>query len=236
MGNLTRVERAAVACVARRFATTWEARGERGTAASMTIDGRRIGLQVLATTRKKGAPRSRPRLRFDRVVLEIVRRLHASLDELVPGDQVLMITITAPIRQAGRTATEIAQRVRGRLRRRAPWRELRATLHGNRIRAARVTGVSQRAPRLIVLVHNPDPEDVPAVLFALMRSLLGFGVPATAAGPAREYARGRWLVLAPGEGLSHAPTLKQILAQLGIEEGFARILLVSPGGRVQTLA
>jgi len=236
MGNLTRADRAAIECVARRFSATWAAASECSAGVRMTLDGRPITLEVLAMGHGKRPPRSRPRLRFDRVVLEIAGRLHTALDPHVPSDECLMITITAPILQPGKTAAVIVERVRGLLRGGSARVRLRATVYGNRIRAMGVTSVSTGAPRLVVLVHNPNSEtDVPAALFGLMRALLERVAPSADAGAGRGSGHDRWLVLAPGEGLSHAPTLRQILTRIGIADAFDRILLVSPGGDVETL-
>lgn len=203
----------------------------------MTIGGKRIAAEVATIRQKRGAPGGRPRLRFDRVVVELIERLRSDLHELIPRGQAVMITCTAPILQPGKTAGAIIESVRGRLERRSARMEIDEALFGNQIRASLVTDVPERAPKVIVFVHNPDPQtDIPGVLFHLTRSLLE-AVDAAADGRKRKRSMGdRWLVLVPEHGQPHVATLRHIVSQLGIAADFDRVLLVLAGGGVETLA
>jgi hypothetical protein len=90
------------------------------------------------------------RLRFDRVVVRVVGRLKAALADIVPQDQTVIVTITAPIRLPAKTAAELESLARGG--------DFSGIVHGNQVRVHRVTGVPSSAPRVIGFVHNPDSD------------------------------------------------------------------------------
>ena len=102
------------------------------------------------------------RLRFDKVVVRVVGRLKAALADIVPQDQTVIFTITAPIRLPGKTATELES-----LARRG---EFSGNVHGNQVRVHRVTGVPSTMPRVIGFVHNPDSDS--GVILAMTESRL----------------------------------------------------------------
>ena len=98
---------------------------------------------------------SRAGLRFDKVALGLVRRLQASLESSVPDDRILVVTCTAPIRLAAKTAAALEEKIRSDLARRSAALERTYTIHGNRLRVRLVTGGGKRGAKVVGFVHNP---------------------------------------------------------------------------------
>jgi hypothetical protein len=94
------------------------------------------------------------RLRFDKVVLRLIGSLKAALAEIVPEDQTVIFTLTAPIKLPAKTTTAIEGLVREGL----PGSEVRIVVHGNHVRLRRVSGVPAEMPRVIGFVHNPESD------------------------------------------------------------------------------
>jgi hypothetical protein len=92
------------------------------------------------------------RLRFDRVVRGLTDRLKTDLAKLVPKDQTLLFTITAPIRVPGKTADALE----GRAPRAIEVGEWRGEVYGNAVRIRCLAGVAPRRPRVMGFVHNPE--------------------------------------------------------------------------------
>jgi hypothetical protein len=90
------------------------------------------------------------RLRLDKVAVRVVGRVKAALADIVPPDQTVVFTLTAPIRLPAKMAAELARLARGG--------DFSGTVHGNQVRVHRVTGLSSSAPRVIGFVHNPDSD------------------------------------------------------------------------------
>lgn len=172
---------------------------------------------------RSGRPRATVlRLRFDRVVLATARRLRADLTPSVPAQATLVVTLSAPIRVAARTAAMIVASARPRLvaRSRAI---LRQSIYGNDVRIGLLAGTGSDAARLACFVHNAD-SDVPFLL-ACCRRLLA------KAAPAPGTRSRRWLVLVvPVPGFERM--LLEIVAELGIGREYRRIFLVGVAGRV----
>ncbi|MCA1490152.1 hypothetical protein I6F11_04360 [Ensifer sp. NBAIM29] len=108
------------------------------------------------------------RLRFDKVALRLIENLQSALAGIVPEDQTLIFTLTAPIRLPAKTAIAIE----GLVRDGPPDSEVGNTIHGNHIRLCRVTGVSAKMPRVVGFVHNPD-SDASLILTLAEARLLG---------------------------------------------------------------
>ena len=136
-------ESPAIDAVAAHFSAKWKA-GEAGSDAMLSLGGRRIALRVVTIRRRKGADPAKPRLRFDKVAIELVDRLQTRLTEAVPDGTTVMATVTAPIRLSGKTALEIEYRIRPLLARRAA--EFEDTILGNdvRVRIATIPALRTR--------------------------------------------------------------------------------------------
>jgi uncharacterized membrane protein len=160
----------------------------------------------------------KPRLRFDRVVLSLTRRLQEALADAVPEGRTVLVTVTAPIRLAAKTAEALEAAIRAGLARRAAL-DLADTVHGNRVRARLVKGGSG----VIVFVHNPET-DAQALLDRAQTLL---AATARHAGEPES-----WLVLDDADGLAYLEVYRHICAGTA---GFAKIFGVFAGGRVETI-
>jgi hypothetical protein len=216
-------EQAAIAAVAREFTADWNGR-------YLVLDGRLIALEIVALGQKAARDDSvRPRLRFDRVVLRLFADLRAAVSDVIAQDQAVIVTVTAPVRMGGKTAEAIADRIRGGHRR----GDVNATIHGNQVQLRRIARVPKQMPKLIGFVHNPETD--PGPILNLMQAMLrGIGE-AMLQRKAGSATRERWLILSNPNGHLHADTYRRIWEQIAIPSGFAKILVVLPGGKVADL-
>lgn len=106
-----------------------------------------------------------PRLRFDRVAQRVVRDLQATLRSATPTNAVLIVTVTAPIRLPARTVAELGRQLASPVD-----GNFDKIICGNRVRARMVRRCIRGAPKVVVFIHNPDPD--PAGLFELAEELL----------------------------------------------------------------
>jgi hypothetical protein len=81
-------------------------------------------------------------------------RRPATLAGIVPEDQTVIFTLTAPIKLPAKTAAAIEGLVRDGL----TDSEVRNTTHGNHVRLRRVAGVPAEMPRVVGFVHNPEAD------------------------------------------------------------------------------
>jgi hypothetical protein len=108
------------------------------------------------------------RLRFDKVVLRVIGDLRASLVDIIPDNQTVIFSLTAPIKLPAKTTAAIDGLVRGGL----PHGDVRDTIYGNHVRFRRVAGVPADMPRILGFVHNPE-SDAGLVLDLAEARLLG---------------------------------------------------------------
>jgi hypothetical protein len=223
---VTEQERAALEAVARRFSATWEQGGDPP-AAYLTVDGKRIAI-ALATLKAGQGETAKIRLRFDKVVIRLMDRLQATLGEIVPDGTTVLLTITAPIRLASKTAAALEDKVQALLGWRSPVRDEEDTIHGNRVRIRLVRHGSERAPKLIGFVHNPDSD--PLRLLDMTNELLDLlgAVPGRRAGD-------RWLVLTSAGGAAYLDAYRYIVSQLRTATDFTKILMVLGDGPIAVL-
>jgi hypothetical protein len=225
-------KRKAIEAVARHFAAEWEGGGSRSDG-YLTIEGKRIAIEV--SILKQGiVGRDKPRLRFDRVVLSLKRRLQSNLRDTVPDGKAVIVTVTAPIRVPSKTAVVLEENVRSCLLRQTARVDVAASINGNRTRIRVVRGVPSGASKVIVFVHNPET-DADVLLDVTQSMLECLGEAAGKIAP-RKSTGDRWLVIANDGGLSHIDTYRQVYSQLSISTDFKRILMVLGGARVEALS
>jgi hypothetical protein len=106
------------------------------------------------------------RLRFDRSALRLVNGLKATLADVVPVGQAILLTIAAPIKRRANTAAALETLVRGGL----PDGEVREVIHDNHVRLLRVINVPAHMPKVVGFVHNPESDA--GTILALARSYL----------------------------------------------------------------
>ena len=180
----------------------------------LKIAGRRISMSVLALE-----GRQEPRLRFDRVASALIRRLQDSLATALPEGKVVVVTVTAPIRQSSKTAAALEVAIRALLgTRRNRWR---AQIEGNGIEVRVMKGGGRGTSRLIGFVHNPQPDA--SLLFDVTQALLRcMG--------ARAVGAERWLIISNQDGRAPFQTIRQVCVALCASRVFQRILLEEPQG------
>jgi hypothetical protein len=222
-----KVAQAAIEAVARRFSGNLD-QGP-GPKAVLTLGGRRAVLDVM-TMRARAPSRARvigPRLRFDKVALSLVARLRTALWEFVPDDRTIVVTVTAPIRVPAKTAAAVEEKVHRLLTNRARPARLRAMIHGNQVQVRILPGGTRRTSKVVGFVHNPDSDA--SVLIGLTRRFLA------CIGSGRRVAGERWLVIANQAGLLPPETYRHVCSGLALRTVYERLLVVLPGGRIESL-
>lgn len=160
-----------------------------------------------------------PRLRFDKVATGLVKRLQGALSNSVPEDKVVVVTITAPIRQDSRTREALLSNITRLLDTgRARWRSL---IEGNRVDVRVLDGNVRGPQRFIGFVHNPKPD--PEILFDVTKSVLAL---MAVANPSAE----RWLIVANEDGSRPVETIRQVCLALNAKTVFKRILSAEARG------
>lgn len=219
---------AAVTSVAKHFGATVSQETNRR-AAFLLIGRRRIAVDValIESQIPKGSRLKPPRLRFDRVVLQLVERLRTQLQDAVPGGVTVVLTVTAPIRLASRTAATVEERIRALLGKQAGRQGLSETINGNEIQLRLMRGGKTSTSRLAGFVHNRDSDST--ILFDLAHTLLerlrkGFSGDAEG-----------WLIVAMEDEPSWTQTYRHVCAQLVAQTDLRRVVLVDSDGAVSTL-
>jgi hypothetical protein len=236
MSRLKDQEKVAVEAVARHVSSTWE-EGDKGSPdAYLMIAGKRIAVDVMVMD--EGASSrgdlKKPRLRFDKVALRLVKDLQLALSPYIPDGEALILTITAPIRLRSMTAGALANMVRDGLASDPVRVDIEDTIHGNQVRARLVQGVSAPTSKVFGFVHNPESD--PDLVMRLTQSLLHcIGAAAEKRSP-EKFTGDRWLVVTSAERVSDIETYRHVYDQLSISTSFTRILMVLAGGRVETLS
>jgi hypothetical protein len=231
---LSKQERGAIEAVARHFSAVLEVSAS-SPHVYVTIAGKRIRVLVTTLRQRVAHPpaNTKPRLRFDRVAVGLVGRLRAALSESVPDGETVIVTVTAPIWLASKTAATLEEAIPGFLADRSARARFTRTIHGNRVRVRVIKRGSSGASKVVGFVHNPDSDS--SVLFDVTESLLacfdGAAIKRNPANPAGE----RWLVIAAKDVLPPIETYRQVYSQLHVRGDFSRILMVRPGGRIEIL-
>jgi len=233
MKNLKEQERLAIEAVAKRISATWEQRSDPPGAYFM-VAGERIAVDVVTLTRHSTdhSDVAKPRLRFDRVATGLVERLQTTLNDTVPDGMTVLLTITAPIRLPSKTAALLGDKMRALLGPQSTRREESGTIYGNRVRIRLLRDRSERAPKMIGFVHNPESD--PLLLLNMTRELLEL-IGTEADGRAPELSGDRWLVVISANGMSCLEAYRHIYSQLRTATAFKRAFMVFGDGRVGML-
>jgi hypothetical protein len=233
MRNLKKQERTTIEAVARRFSATWE-KGSDPPDAYIMFGGKRVAVEI-TTLRRRGTGQdsaAKPRLRLDKVAIRLIERLHTTLGETVPEGITVLLTITAPIHLPSKTAASLEDKIQTLLRRALADRDVKDTIHRNRVQIRLLKDKSKRVPKIIGFVHNPDSD--PRLLLNMTRELLEVISPE--AGRRAQMAVGdRWLVVTNARGISCLDAYRYIYSQLRMATNFKRILMVFNDGRVEML-
>src|SRR5947209_14413679 len=230
MRDLTIQERTAMEAVARHFAATWEKDG-------LTVARKHVAVH-LRTLPRRGTGHGKevkPRLRFDKVVLRLMERLQGTLGEIMPEGTTVLLTVTAPIRLALKTAAALEEKIHTLLQRESMGRDEKATIQGNRVHIRLLRNQFRRAPRMIGFVHNPGTDTL--LLFNMTGELLelaGAESFSQATKPANN-ENDEWLVLITARGSSCLEAYRYIYSQLPMPTGYQKVLMVFGDGSVETL-
>jgi hypothetical protein len=129
MRDLKKQERTAIEAVARRFSATWE-KGSDPPDAYIMVAGKRVAVDITTLKRRSTGQgnAAKPRLRFDKVATRLIERLQATLGETVPDGMTVLLTITAPIRLASKTAASLEDKIQTLLGRGSPGRDEKDTI------------------------------------------------------------------------------------------------------------
>src|SRR3984885_3952165 len=233
MRDLRKLERTAVEAVARRFSGTWEKSSDSSDAYIM-LGRKRVAVDI-TTLKRYGtdqANSAKPRLRFDKVATRLIERLQTTLGETVPDGMTVLLTITAPIRLPSKTAASLEDKIQTLLGRRSPGRDEKDTIHGNRVQIRLLRDESERAPKMIGFVHNPDSD--PLLLLNMTREMLEL-ISAEAGNRAPRLAGDRWLVVISAGVISCLKAYRYIYSQMRMATDFKKILMVFGDGRVGML-
>ncbi len=103
-----------------------------------------------------GCSPARLGLRFDKVALRLLATLRAAAEQVLPGDQALVITVTAPVKHPAKTAQVVEAQIKALLETGKQYHEL--TVFENKVRLRLVPVSSAQTHRLIGLVHKPDTD------------------------------------------------------------------------------
>jgi hypothetical protein len=226
-------ERTAIEAVATQFSATWE-KGSDPPDAYLMVAGKRVAVDI-TTLKRHGTGQgnaAKPRLRFDKVVMRLMKRLQATLGETVPDGVTVLLTITAPIRLPSKTAASLEDKIQTLLGRRSLGRDEKETIHGNRVQIRLLRDESERAPKMIGFVHNSDSD--PLLLLNMTRELLELSN-AEAGRRAPKPADDRWLVVISARGNSCLEVYRYIYSQLRMSTDFEKVLMVFDDGDVGML-
>lgn len=231
MSALRESERAAIEAVAKRYSATLGNGGDSPNA-SIKLAGERIGVHVRDLKRPGATLNAKPHLRFDKVATRLTERLKANIGQAVPRGTCVLVTVTAPIRLASKTAIALEGKIRTLLKGRSTSRGEKVAIHGNRIRIRVLGGVPEYAGKLITFVHNPETD--PRLLFNLTIELLQ---PIRHKVDKKRAKLGgkRWLVLAHAGKPAWLETYRYICRQLHIGAGFERVLIIFDDHSIESL-
>ena len=233
MSDLGKQERAAIEAVARRTSATW-AQGRGPTDAYLTVAGKRVAVDARRLERRRSGvgQLARPGLRFDKVATRVLDRLRATIGQFGPDSAIVLLSLTAPIRLASKTTVALQARIRALLVRNAPGRDMKDTIHGNRVRIRLVKNEAVGAPGMIGFVHNPDTDQ--RLLMDMAREWLEL-VSSEARRRAPRPAGDRWLVALSARGPSCLDAYRAIHSQLHAARHFKKVFVVFDDGRAELL-
>lgn len=222
-----------MAAVAKHFRGALTQGSDRGYAYLRT-GAKRVALEVATVSvesrNSRRAGLTPPRLRFDRVVLSVLGRLRSALEEEVPSGTTVVLTLTAPIRLAAKTAAALEEMIRTLLAKRSGSVQARETVYGNEVRIRILRGGRVATSKLVGFVHNRESD--PAVLFELTQAVLRS---VGSVGRALERVSGdRWLVVAMEGEPMWSQTCRHVCSQVFAGAEFRRVLVVDSNGDITT--
>lgn len=96
-------------------------------------------------------------LRFDKSVMRLTDDLQSWAETEVPSGVIVFVTVSAPILLRAKTAELLKQKILSLVKGRSYGRDRVFKVCGNSVRFRVRRIKSKHAPKLVVLVHNPEP-------------------------------------------------------------------------------
>jgi hypothetical protein len=121
----------------------------------------------------QGLSPSKLGLRFDRVVVRVMRDLRAFADGAASDGTTVVVTLTAPIRVPAQTVEALRQAIGAMLSAGPSPKDHSDTVHGNQVSLRLVEHRSAARPKLVGFVHNPGDGRAPQLLDLAERWLRG---------------------------------------------------------------
>jgi len=195
----------------------------------LDIAGRTVALSMrtLTVDIPQSGLKQAPRLRNDTVVRRVRRELERALAATIPDRQVVVVTITAPIRRPARTVRVIEDRIRSVLVRRPREADIAADILGNQVRIRLLSTIALRTAKLVLCVHQGASDA--QLLLNLTHSLIRTVGAATSSCGGPTMMAQAWLVLTTPVAALPVALCRDILAQLGLRPKFSRIYLCRDG-------
>lgn len=165
-----------------------------------------------------------------------MEHLQSALGKTVPDGAIVLLTVTAPIRLASKTASALEAKIQTLLRRGSPRRDVKETIFGNRIRIRFWRGQSALSPKLIGFVHNTgsNPNQLLDMACEFLH-LVSDEARTQAASLAPKRLGGRWLVVSTTRGISCLQAFRSIHSQLRMPAVYKKVLMLFRDGRIGLL-
>jgi hypothetical protein len=95
-------------------------------------------------------------LRFDKVVVRILGNIRNAIEQEVPKESVIIVTISAPIKLPAKTEHELIEKIRSVVSKGKKERDTSLTIFENEVRIRFLKYSSKQNINFIGLVHNKD--------------------------------------------------------------------------------
>jgi hypothetical protein len=234
MSELSEAEHFAVAAVAKQFSGTWE-KGGRPPDAYLNVDGCRIALDVAVIELQRPSKKvvAKARLREDVVARRVVRDLEGALATHVPDRKTVIFTLGAPIKEPKKLVAALTNTLATYLASGAEDVDEKKTILGNRVRFRVHSESLTSNDKVVGFVFTGDPE--PRILADAMRSLRDEIAAKAKTHVPKGFAGDRWLALKTDDRIADIKAYRRIYSLLSVPRGFAKILLMQDGGRIEAL-
>ena len=98
-------------------------------------------------------------LRFDKVVVHLLGNLRAFVESDLSDGEVVLMTITAPIKVPVKTENKLKEQIKDFLKTRKRYRDRTLSVFQNSIRLRVISPSSKMPTRFAGFVHNPGTDD-----------------------------------------------------------------------------
>jgi len=174
------------------------------------------------------------RLREDKVALRVLRDLESAVQPHVPEGKTLIFTLGAPIKEPSKLVDALTKTLVTFFGSGSEEADEKKTILGNRVRFGVLDDGAKWSAKAIGFVFSGDP--LPGALANIARAVYA-EIAAKAKTRLPKASPGeRWLVLAIENPIADAKTYCRLFSLLPSENGFARVLMVLDGRRVEVVS